>query len=66
MICDCCDEPITGKPETRDHVSSSAGGITLFLCPGYCKPAPRQRIQEKPVELPIQDPRSRPRRRPRR
>lgn len=66
MMCDCCGKTITGRPETRDHVSASGGGITLYLCPGYCKPAPRQRTQEKPVELPIQNPRSRPRRSPRR
>lgn len=59
MMCDRCDKPITGRPETRDHVSSSGGGITLFFCPGYCRAAPRQRTQEQPVELPIQDPRSR-------
>ncbi|MFH9822994.1 hypothetical protein [Streptomyces bobili] len=65
MICDRCDKPITGKPDTYDHVSSSAGGITLYFCPGYCKVAPRQRTSEPPVVLP-ESPRSRQSRRRRR
>ncbi|GGR61553.1 hypothetical protein GCM10010251_93040 [Streptomyces aurantiogriseus] len=50
-MCDRCHKPIHGKPDTYEHASASAGGVTLFFCPGGCRPAPHQRIPEPPVEL---------------
>jgi hypothetical protein len=42
-ICARCDKPIKGKPVQWNHVSASAGGITVYVCPWPCRPAtPRQ------------------------
>lgn len=41
-LCARCDKPIEGEPYIYDHISPSAGGSTVYLCPGSCDPVPHQ------------------------
>jgi hypothetical protein len=42
-ICARCDRIIKGTSVKWDHVSASAGGITVYVCPNPCRPStPRQ------------------------
>lgn len=64
MICARCDKPIKGTPATYDHISSSGGGITVYLHQHLCRPTPVQTAPTPPVFL--TGPRHRPARRSRR
>lgn len=39
-ICARCDKQIKGKPKKWDHISPSAAGITVSVCPTPCRPSP--------------------------
>jgi hypothetical protein len=49
-LCARCDKPIAGKPVTYDHISPSAGGTTVYLCPGVCTPVPHQTAPTRRVQ----------------
>jgi hypothetical protein len=42
MICARCDKPIEGEPERIEVDTGTGPGGDVYVCPVYCRPAPRQ------------------------
>lgn len=51
-LCARCDKPIEGEPATYDHMSPSAGGATVYLCPTNCRAVPHQTAPTRRVQRP--------------